>query len=126
MAEILLQTEEIVVNRFQLQLSDLHVERDQRLLESLNASGGAGDDAVHFGEVRVERTALGGAAGNLVDDLMAKIVTDGVDSLQHARSLPMKTEDLNLAIHALRNRDNRFMKRGACNGKFFLQTAEEI
>jgi hypothetical protein len=84
------------------------------------------DGAVHFGEVRVERAALGGAAGNLVYDLVSKIVADCVDSLKYARSLPMEAEDLDLAVDTLRNRDDRFMEGGSCNGELFLKTIEEI
>jgi hypothetical protein len=114
------------VDCFQLQLPDLNIEFNQRLFECLDASGGAVDGAVHFGEVRVERVAVGGAAGDLIYDLVSQIVADCIDSLKYARRLPVETEDLDLAIDTLCNRDDRFMEGGSRNGEFFLKTIEEI
>ena len=84
------------------------------------------DDVIHFGEVRVERAVLGGAAGDLVYNLVSQIVTDRIDSFKYARRLPMEAENLDLAIDAFRNRDDRFMKGGSRNGEFFLKTIDEI
>ncbi len=114
------------MNGFQFQLSDLKIEFNQGLFECLDAGGGTIDDTVHFGEVRVERAALEGAAGDLVYDLVAKIVADGIDSLKYARRLPMEAEDLDLAIDTLCNRDDCFMEGGSRNREFFLEAIEKI
>lgn len=111
---------------FQLQLPDLNIEFNQGLFKCLDSCGGTIDGAVHFGEVRVERVSVGGSAGDLIRDLASQIVADCIDSLKDARRLPVETEDLDLAIDTLRNRDDRFMEGSSRNGEFFLKTIEEI
>ena len=110
---------------FQFQLSDLNIEFNQCLFECLDACSGTIDGTVHFGEVRIERARLGRAAGDLVYNLVSQIVADRIDSLKYAGRLPMEAENLDFAIDALRNRDDRFMEGGSRNGEFFLEAIEE-
>ncbi len=124
MAEILLQAQKVFVDRFQFQLSDLNIEFNQCLFECLDACGGTINGVVYIGEVG--RAVLGGTAGNLVYDLVPKIMADRVDALKYARCLPMEAEDLDLAVDAFCNRDDRLMEGGPCNGKLFVETIEEV
>lgn len=89
------------MNGFELELSDLKVEFTERLLQGLDARGGARDGLFHFRKIRGGGMAIGGATCNPIDNLLAEIVGYVVDPFEQGRRLPMEAKNLNLAIHTL-------------------------
>ncbi|MCP9470488.1 MAG: hypothetical protein NNA31_10875 [Nitrospira sp.] len=58
----------------------------------------------------------------MIGQLPTRFHGDLVDSLKNSRGLPMKANNLNLAIHTFRNGKNDFVQGAAGNEKFFADT----
>jgi len=62
----------------------------------------------------------------MISQLPTCFYGDPIDSLKKSRGLPMKTNNLNLAIDTLRNGKDDFIQGAAGNEEFFANTINDL
>lgn len=109
------------MGRFKFKLSDLSIDLHKCLFQFMDTQGCMRQRCI---EGAIWLALDQESACHMIHHLLAYLGGDLIDSLEQRRRMPVKTDDLGLAIYTLRNRDNDFIEGCAGNREFFVYTAD--
>lgn len=109
-----LHGEQVLVGQFDLEVTDMPFDLLQGGLLPLDAVGGCADGIFQRRErAGSDRRYGAGGFGSQLCDAATDLSMNGVNLVQNRRGLTMEAQDMDLAVDAFCDGDNRFVKRAA-------------